>query len=220
MLELFQAGGLLMWPLLLCSVLSMALTIERFWSLRSQRIAPDNLVSLVWQWERGGHLDSNRLQSLRDNSPLGRILAAGLINRNFRREVMKEHMQDVGRHVSHNLRRFLNTLGTIAQITPLLGLLGTVIGMIKVFAVITLQGVGNPGDLAEGISEALLTTAAGLSVGIPTQMFYRYFCGKVENLVITMEQEALKLVDVMQGRHRGGRSKGRRGGQVAEVAET
>lgn len=205
MLELFQAGGLLMWPLLLCSVLSMAITIERFWSLRSRRIAPDNLVALVWQWERSGHLDGSRLQTLRDNSPLGRILAAGLTNRNFRREVMKEHMQDVGRHVSHDLRRFLNTLGTIAQVTPLLGLLGTVIGMIKVFAVITVQGVGNPGDLAEGISEALITTAAGLSVGIPTQMFYRYFCGKVQTLVITMEREALKLVDVMQGRHREGR---------------
>ena len=205
MLELFQAGGLLMWPLLLCSVLSMAITIERFWSLRSSRIAPGNLVALVWQWERSGHLDGPRLQTLRDNSPLGRILAAGLTNRNFRREVMKEHMQDVGRHVSHDLRRFLNTLGTIAQVTPLLGLLGTVIGMIKVFAVITVQGIGNPGDLAEGISEALITTAAGLSVGIPTQMFYRYFRGKVETLVITMEREALKLVDVMQGRHREGR---------------
>ena len=130
---------------------------------------------------------------------MGRILAAGLVNLEHDRIVMKESIEEVGRHVAHDLERFLNTLGTIASISPLLGLLGTVIGMIKVFAVITTQGVGDPGVLAEGISEALITTAVGLTVAIPSLMFYRYFRGRVDELVVTMEQEALKLVEVMHG---------------------
>lgn len=199
MLELMKSGGLLMWPLLLCSIISLAIIAERFWSLQAKRIAPKNLVTLVWQWQKSGELDAERMQQLRIGSPLGRILAAGLVNRQHDREVMKESIEEVGRHVVHELERFLNTLGTIASISPLLGLLGTVIGMIKVFAVITTQGVGNPSILAEGISEALLTTAAGLTVAIPSLMFYRYFQGKVDELVVTMEQEALKMVEVMHG---------------------
>jgi len=198
-LELIKAGGLLMWPILLCSVISLAIIIERFWSLQQQRIVPRHLVAQVWQWAKVGHLDNNRIQNLRIGSPLGRVLAAGLVNRSHKREVMKESIEEVGRHVAHSLERFLNTLGTIASISPLLGLLGTVIGMIKVFAVITTHGVGDASILAEGISEALLTTAAGLSVAIPTLMFHRYFRGKVDELVMTMEQEALKMVEVMQG---------------------
>jgi biopolymer transport protein ExbB len=198
-LELMKAGGLLMWPLLLCSIISLAIIAERFWSLQTKRIAPRNLVAQVWQWQKSGELDAQRMQQLRAGSPLGRILAAGLVNRQHEREVMKESIEEVGRHVVHELERFLNTLGTIAAITPLLGLLGTVIGMIKVFTVITSQGVGNPSVLAGGISEALLTTAAGLTVAIPTLMFYRYFQGKVDELVVTMEQEALKMVEVMHG---------------------
>ena len=199
MLELIKAGGLLMWPILICSVISLAIIIERFWSLQQQRIVPRHLVAQVWQWAKMGHLDNNRIQNLRTSSPLGRVLAAGLVNRSHKREVMKESIEEVGRHVAHSLERFLNTLGTIASISPLLGLLGTVIGMIKVFAVITTHGVGDASILAEGISEALLTTAAGLSVAIPTLMFHRYFRGKVDELVMTMEQEALKMVEVMQG---------------------
>lgn len=199
MLELMKSGGLLMWPLLLCSIISLAIIAERFWSLQSKRIAPRNLVTQVWQWQKSGELDAERMQLLRVGSPLGRILAAGLMNMRHDREVMKESIEEVGRHVVHELERFLNTLGTIASISPLLGLLGTVIGMIKVFAVITTQGVGNPSVLAEGISEALLTTAAGLTVAIPSLMFYRYFQGKVDELVVTMEQEALKMVEVMHG---------------------
>jgi len=198
-LELIKAGGLLMWPILICSVISLAIIIERFWSLQQKRIAPKHLVARVWQWAKAGHLDNKRIQNLRIGSPLGRILAAGLVNRSHEREVMKESIEEVGRHVAHSLERFLNTLGTIASISPLLGLLGTVIGMIKVFAVITTHGVGDASILAEGISEALLTTAAGLSVAIPTLMFHRYFRGKVDELVMTMEQEALKMVEVMQG---------------------
>ena len=177
----------------------MAIIAERFWSLRETKIAPTNLVANVWQWHKSDQLDAVRIQALRTNSPLGMILAAGLLNRKHSREIMKESIEEVGRLVAHGLERFLNTLGTISSITPLLGLLGTVIGMIKVFTVITSQGIGDPSILSEGISEALLTTAAGLSVAIPSLMFYRYFRGKVDDLVVTMEQEALKMVEVMHG---------------------
>ncbi len=199
MFELIRAGGFLMWPILACSIISMAIIAERFWSLRESKIAPTNLVANVWQWHKSEQLDAKRIQALRTNSPLGMILAAGLLNRKHSREIMKESIEEVGRLVAHSLERFLNTLGTISSITPLLGLLGTVIGMIKVFTVITSQGVGDPSVLSEGISEALLTTAAGLSVAIPSLMFYRYFRGKVDDLVVTMEQEALKMVEVMHG---------------------
>ncbi len=199
MLELFKAGGFLMWPLLLCSIISVAIIAERFWSLQTKRILSTNLVKRVWEWNESGYLNERHIESLRKDSPLGRILAAGLVNRKHDREVMKESIEEVGRHVAHDLERFLNTLGTIASITPLLGLLGTVIGMIKVFTVITAQGVGDPAVLAEGISEALITTAAGLTVAIPSLMFYRYFRGRVDELVVTMEQEALKMVEVMHG---------------------
>ena len=199
MLELIKAGGFVMWPILLCSIIALAISAERFWSLQSKRVTPKNLVAQVWQWEKVGHLDAKRIQDLRAASPLGRVLAAGLVNRRHEREVMKESIEEVGRHVAHDLDRFLNTLGTIASITPLLGLLGTVIGMIKVFAVITAQGVGDPAVLAGGISEALITTAAGLTVAIPTLMFYRFFRGRVDELIISMEQEAIKMVEVMHG---------------------
>jgi len=198
-LELIKAGGVLMWPLLLCSIISLAIIAERFWSLQTKRIAPKNLLARVWQWQKSGQLEAGKLQELRDDSPLGRILAAGLVNSRHDRDVMKESIEEVGRHVVHEMERFLNTLGTIAAITPLLGLLGTVIGMIKVFAVITAEGVGNPAVLAEGISEALITTATGLTIAIPSLMFFRYFHGRVDDHVVTMEQEALKMVEIMQG---------------------
>ncbi len=199
MLELVKAGGWLMVPILLCSVAAMAIVAERFWTLQQERVAPDNLVVQAWQWARAGEISEQRLRNLRDGSALGRILAAGLANRDREREIMKESIEDVGRHVVHDLERYLNALGTIASITPLLGLLGTVIGMIKVFAVITTQGVGDPGVLAGGISEALITTAAGLTVAIPSLMFHRYFRARVDEHVITMEQEALKMVEALHG---------------------
>lgn len=199
MLELIKAGGLLMWPIILCSIITMAIIAERFWSLRATKVAPKNLVAKVWQWQKVGHLDAKRIRDLRASSPLGMILAAGLVNRNHSREIMKESIEEVGRHVAHDLERFLNSLGTIASISPLLGLLGTVIGMIKVFTVITSMGVGDPSILSEGISEALITTAAGLSVAIPSLMFHRYFRGRIDDLIVTMEQESLKMVEVMHG---------------------
>jgi biopolymer transport protein ExbB len=196
---MIQAGGWLMWPIILCSVIALAISGERFWSLQTKRIAPKHLVAQVWHWHKQDNLGDAHINALRASSPLGRILAAGLANREHPRDIMKEVIEDTGRQVVHELERYLNTLGTIASITPLLGLLGTVIGMIKVFTAITAQGVGNPGVLAGGISEALITTAAGLSVAIPSLMFYRYFRGRVDELVLRMEEEALKLIEVMHG---------------------
>lgn len=199
MLELIKAGGLLMWPIMLCSVIALAIIAERFWSLQRKRICPGNLVAEVWQWHKNGQLTARRIQALKSGSQLGRILAAGLVNRHHDRQIMKESIEEVGRHVVHEMGKFLTTLGTIASITPLLGLLGTVIGMIKVFTVITTLGLGDPAVLAEGISVALITTAAGLTVAIPSLMFYRYFHGRIDELVVYMEQEALKMVEVMHG---------------------
>ena len=202
MLELVKAGGWLMLPIIACSVIALAIIAERLWSLQMRRVIPKHLVAQVWRWEKINELNDENMRELQASSPLGSILAAGIVNRHQDRAVMKESIEDTGRHVVHELERYLNTLGTIAAITPLLGLLGTVIGMIKVFATITTQGVGNPGALAGGISEALLTTAAGLAVAIPTLMFFRYFRGRVRMLVLRMEQEAMLMVEIMHGTRR------------------
>jgi len=199
MFELVKSGGWLMIPIIACSVTALAIIAERFWSLQRSKVAPKHMVAQIYQMRQRGQLDSNAVNSLKESSPLGRVLAAGLATLKYDREVMKESIEETGRHVVHELERYLNTLGTIAAITPLLGLLGTVVGMIKVFTVITVQGVGNPGVLAGGISEALITTAAGLTVAIPTVMLHRHFRRRVDELVVTMEQEAIKLVEVMHG---------------------
>jgi len=199
MLELFKAGGWLMIPLFICSVISIAIIAERFWSLQQKRIAPPELVTQIWQWLKYKQVDASRIKALQANSPLGQILASGLINRNSSREITKESIEDIGRHVTVALERNLNTLGTVAAISPLIGLLGTVIGMIKVFAVITAQGVGNPETLAGGISEALITTATGLVVAIPSLIFYRYFRGKISKLVVGMEEQAMQLIEILHG---------------------
>ena len=198
MLELVKSGGWLMAPIIVCSIAAMAIVAERLWSLQRERVVPEDLVVHVWQWASTGELTEERMQALREGSPLGRILASGLAGRDLDREIMKESIEEVGRHVVHDLERYLNALGTIAAITPLLGLLGTVIGMIDVFAVITAQGVGEPRALAGGISEALITTAAGLTVAIPSLLFHRLLRGRVDELVVTMEQEALKMVGALQ----------------------
>lgn len=199
MLELIQAGGWLMWPIILCSVIAMAIIGERLWAYQGRKVIPGNLVAQIWKLHQAGELTPAHVATVRDSSPLGRILAAGLVNRDHPREVMKEAIEEEGHQVVHELERYLNTLGTIAAITPLLGLLGTVIGMIKVFTAITTAGVGNPAVLAGGISEALITTAAGLSVAIPALIFHRYLSGRVDRLVIGMEEQALKMVEVMHG---------------------
>jgi len=197
--ELVQAGGWLMGPIILCSVIAMAIIIERLWAYRGRKVIPSNLVAQIWQLHQKGQITAAHIATVRDSSPLGRILAAGLVNRDHPREMMKEAIEEEGRQVVHELERYLNTLGTIAAITPLLGLLGTVIGMIKVFTAITSAGVGNPAVLAGGISEALITTAAGLSVAIPSLIFHRYLSGRVDKLVVGMEEQALKMVEVMHG---------------------
>jgi biopolymer transport protein ExbB len=195
--EIIKAGGWVMWPIIACSILALAIILERFWSLKTQRVMPRNLVGRIWQLSQQGKLTHNHIVSLRDRSPLGRILAAGLINADGDRQMMKESIEETGRHVAHDLERFLNTLGTIAAISPLLGLLGTVIGMMQLFSAITDAGVGDPQQMAGGISVALITTVAGLIVAIPSLFFYRYFRGRVDDLIINMEAEAIKLVEVM-----------------------
>ena len=198
MLELVKSGGWLMVPIVLCSIAAMAIVVERLWTLQRERVVPEDLVARTRQWVATDELTEERIRALREGSPLGRILAAGLAGRDLDREIMKERIEEVGRHVVHELERYLDTLGTIAAITPLLGLLGTVIGMIKVFAVVTAQGVGEPRMLAGGISEALVTTAAGLTVAIPSLLFHRVLRGRVDALMVTMEQEALKMVGALQ----------------------
>ncbi len=197
MYELVTAGGWLMLPIVMCSIVAVAIIIERFWMLRSARVLPKNLVSNTRRLVNNTRLTEDHLLALQQGSPLGRILATGLINRRQDRDILKSTIEDIGRHVAHDLERFLNALGTIAAVTPLLGLLGTVVGMISVFTTITNVGVGDPGELAGGISQALITTAGGLSVAIPTLMFHRYFRAKIDGLVIDMEQQAIKLVELL-----------------------
>ena len=204
MFEIVRAGGWLMLPLLMCSVVAVAIIIERLWTLRRRRVLPDDLTVKVWEWAHNRKLDEVHLRALAESSPLGQILATGLLNRGRSREIMKESIEDTGRHVVHELERYLNSLGTIAAITPLLGLLGTVIGMVKVFTAITTHGVGNPTVLAGGIAEALITTAAGLTVAIPALIGYRYYRNRVEELVVSMEKEAIKLVEALHRRQQKG----------------
>ncbi len=198
MLQFVLAGGWLMIPILLCSVLATAITLERFWTLRRAQVLPSGIGEQVTDWASRHELDKKHIQQLRLGSPLGRVLAAGLINRHRPREVIKEAVEDTGRHVVHELERFLNTLGTVAGVTPLLGLLGTVVGMIKVFGAIVEHGVGNPGVLADGIGQALITTAAGLTVAIPAFFFYRYFQGRINEYVISMEEQAMDLLEAIE----------------------
>lgn len=197
MLEILQAGGWLMLPIVACSIIAAAIILERLWTLQVKRVLPEDLTSQVSRWAKHNELSASHLQRLHESSPLGQILAAGLANRKNGRDVIKQAIEDSGRHVVHELERYLNPLGTIAAISPLLGLLGTVTGMIDVFATITANGVGNPGLLAGGISEALITTAAGLSVAIPALIGYRYLRGRIDSLVVRMEKEAMKFLEGM-----------------------
>lgn len=199
MFEIIKAGGWVMWPIILCSIVALAIVCERCWSLQRKRVIPPGLVEQVWQWTRSGALDAKHIHVLSRSSALGRILAAGLVNMRHDREVMKEAIEEVGRHVAHDLTRYLNMLGTIAAISPLLGLLGTVFGMIRMFAALSEHGAGNPMELSAGIGQALITTAAGLTIAIPSLMLHRYLRGKVESLVIDMEQEAIKMVEILHG---------------------
>lgn len=197
MIELLAAGGWVMPLLVICSVLALTISIERWIALNSANIAPPHLLATVWRQLKAGELDVQRLKQLRQDSALGTILAAGLANRSQGRDVMKESIQEAAGHVVHDLEKYLNTLGTVAAVAPLLGLLGTVVGMIRVFTEITIQGTGNANALAGGISEALITTATGLAVAIPALVMHRYFTGKIDAIVVGLEQETIKLVDAL-----------------------
>ncbi|MFP8966068.1 MotA/TolQ/ExbB proton channel family protein [Pokkaliibacter sp. CJK22405] len=199
MLELIIAGGWTMVPLLLCSIIALAICLERFWTLRRHRVAPTYLLAEVWESISQHRLDNARLQSLRKGSPLGEIMAAGLLNAKHGRDVMKESIEEAAAQVVHELERYLSTLGSIAGIAPLLGLLGTVIGMIKIFAQITQAGSGNTAMLAGGISEALLTTATGLVIAIPAVFCHRMLQRRVDTLVVDMEAQVVKLVEMVHG---------------------
>jgi biopolymer transport protein ExbB len=196
-LELVKAGGWLMLPILICSVLALAIVIQRFYTLRRSRVIPDGALQAVYRQYKAGNLTSEYINSLREKSPLEQVLAAALINRNQPRAVMKEAIEEEGRQIVHGLEYFLGALATIAAISPLLGLLGTVLGMIDVFAAIVTAGVGNPGVLAGGISKALITTAAGLSVAIPALIFHEILSSRVDQLILDMEDKAVQMVDVL-----------------------
>ena len=198
MFELFRAGGPLMWIILLCSLVALTIIFERLLTLRKSRVAPSNLRQQIIDLVARGNITHEKIEVVRKHSPLGIVYAAGLSNIEHGAEDMKEAFEDAGKQVVHNLGRYLNTLGTIASITPLIGLLGTVIGMIKVFTAITANGVGDPTVLSGGISEALITTAAGLSVGIPCLMFYRHFRSRIIELTVLLEDHALSLVDAVK----------------------
>ena len=197
MFELIKAGGAVMVPIIVLAVIALAIIIERFWSLRRKEVLPPGLGEEVREWARGRQLDPSHIEVLRRNSPLGEILAAGLDMRYRPRELIKERVEDVGRHVMHQMERFMNTLGTIASVSPLLGLLGTVFGMIQMFLKILTTGVGDVNQLAGGIGQALISTAAGLCVAIPAVMFHRYFRGRIAEYVVEMEKQALQLLDTI-----------------------
>ena len=194
MLEILQAGGWLMLPITLASVLAVGICIERAWSLRTSEVVPLGLVERLAD-ASDGTFDAGEFAALCGQSSLGRILAAGLAAKGRGRERMKEAMQEAAAGVVHDLERYLTTLGTIASISPLLGLLGTVVGMIRVFNALLTRGAGNPAVLAGGISEALVTTAAGLVVAIPALIFHRFLLRKVDELVVAMEGQAAALLD-------------------------
>lgn len=197
-LAIIEAAGWPIWPLLLASVLALAIIIERFYSLRPAEVAPPTLLGSVVKELQGQGVSSDMLSKLTADSPLGQVFAAGLKNVKNSREVMKESIEEAGRAVVHDLERFLTSLGTIATVAPLLGLLGTVVGLIEIFGSQTPTG-GNPAILAHGISVALYNTAFGLIVAIPAMIFYRFFRARVDNLAVEMEQQAIKLVEIVHG---------------------
>ncbi|MEX0624532.1 MotA/TolQ/ExbB proton channel family protein [Saccharospirillum sp.] len=197
MFEIIKAGGWLMVPIVLCSIVAIAITVERYWALRLAKVMPKDQLPKVWMWIKNQELDSAKIKELKSGSLFGYILSSGLTASKHGREAMKDAIQEAGNHVAHEMEKFLSTLGTIAAIAPLLGLLGTVLGMIEVFTALMVQGSGNTGVLAGGISQALITTAAGLSVAIPAVIFHRALTRRVDDLLVIMEQDSAKLVDAI-----------------------
>lgn len=190
-----MAGGWAMMPILVCSAIALAIVLERFWTLRRASVMPPGLGGEVREWARSGKLDPQHLAALSAGSPLGELLASALAVRERSREIIKERLEDTGRHVAHRMERYLNTLGTIALIGPLLGLFGTVIGLIRMFLDVMRGGVGDPMKMAGGIGEALICTASGLVVAIPAYVLHRYFRARVTGYCVDMEKEATALLD-------------------------
>jgi biopolymer transport protein ExbB len=182
-------------PILLCSAIMLAIVLERFWSLRRDAVLPAGLGEEVRQWARSRRLDAEHLKALAEGSPLGELFAAALAVRHRPREIIKERIEDTGRHVVHRMERYLSALGTIALIGPLLGLLGTVIGLIDMFLTVMVAGVGDPMKMAGGIGQALVCTATGLVVAIPAYILHRYFRNRVTGYCVDMEKEATALLD-------------------------
>ncbi len=199
MFSIIQAAGWPIWPLLIASIIAVALIIERIVALREVKVIPAGLLDKAIAAHRERGISTEMLSSLAASSPLGRVLAAGLRNHTSPRPVMKEAIDEEGRAVSHELERYLTTLGTIASISPLMGLFGTVVGMIEIFGSQSPSGGTNPQQLAHGISVALYNTGFGLIIAIPAMIFFRHFRGKVEAFVVEMEQQAARLVDILHG---------------------
>ena len=201
MFSIIQASGWPIWPLLLASVIAVALIIERTMTLRRTRVVPPKLLEAVLNDLRARGVNAAMIESVASHSPLGRVLAAGLRNVGSSREIMKEAIEESGRAVAHELERYLTTLGTIAAISPLLGLFGTIVGMIEIFSSQGVSGA-NPQQLAQGISIALNTTGLGLIIAIPATIFWRHFRALVDGFIIEMEQQAIKLVELVHGDRR------------------
>lgn len=198
MWEIILAAGWPIWPLIFASIIALAIIVERAWALRSEIVAPSNLLPEVQKWMGQGVVNQESLAKLEIHSLLGRIFASALANEKNTREVMKESIEETGRAVVHSLEKYLSTLGTIATVAPLLGLLGTVIGMVELFGAFTNSG-HDVAQFARGISVALYNTAAGIVVAVPAMIAYRYFRSKVDTLLLDMEQQAIKLVEILHG---------------------
>lgn len=199
MFEILKTGGWLMLPIVLCSIIAFAISVERLLALRISKIAPPQLLGEVWGWIKNNQLDTNKLRDLKQSSPLGLLLATGIANAKHGRVIMKESLEEAAAVVVYGMERYLNALGTVALVAPMLGLIGAVLGIIDVFSDIRFHGTGDPNALAGGISEALITTAAGLIVAVPATIMHRFFNGRIVTLIVMLEQESLKLVDALQG---------------------
>ena len=202
-LALIHAAGWPIWPIILASIIALGIIGERLWALRLSIVTPRDLLPQVVQEYRKSGVTPEMLARLQKHSPLGQIFAAGLRNDKSTREVMKESIEEAGRAVAHDLERYLTTLGTIASLSPLMGLFGTLVGMIEIFGASAPTGNSNPAQLAHGISVALYNAAFGILVAIPGIIFYRHFRAKVDELVVEMELQALKLVEIIHGERQG-----------------
>lgn len=199
MFEIIKSGGWLMLPIIACSIIALAISVERILALRISKVAPPQLLAEVWGWIKNNQLDANKVRELKQSSPLGLLLATGVTNARHGREAMKESLEESAAVVVYGMERYLNVLGTVALVAPMFGLIGAILGIMDVFNQIRLQGNTDPTMLAGGIAEALVTTAAGLMVAVPATVMHRFFNGRITTLILMLEQEALKLVDALHG---------------------